>query len=160
MYSSRFTSAAPTLLEEPLPDSDLEKDIDEKDRDFEKSEDSPIDNSDPETLLVDWDGPDDPLNPKKYVPMLPIHTLLTEYYFRLPHSWPRKQKWGATFMVSTFTFITPVASSMIAPASDQVAAEFGITSTVMIALLTSIFLLAFGEQKPEYQYAFKYQYVT
>ena len=34
---------------------------------------------------------------------------------------------------------------MIAPATNQVAAQFGIHSTVLIALTTSIFVLAFGE---------------
>ena len=34
---------------------------------------------------------------------------------------------------------------MIAPATNQVAAQFGIHSSVLIALTTSIFVLAFGE---------------
>lgn len=33
---------------------------------------------------------------------------------------------------------------MIAPASDQLAEEFGITSETVIALVTSIFVLAYG----------------
>lgn len=33
---------------------------------------------------------------------------------------------------------------MLAPVSDQIAQEFGITSTVLIAMITSIFLLAYG----------------
>jgi MFS family permease len=34
---------------------------------------------------------------------------------------------------------------MIAPASDKLAAEFGIESSVIIALTTSIFVLAYGK---------------
>jgi hypothetical protein len=34
---------------------------------------------------------------------------------------------------------------MIAPASPQVAAHFGITNEVVIGLITSIFVLAYGE---------------
>ena len=33
---------------------------------------------------------------------------------------------------------------MIAPASDQVAEQFGATNTVVIAMMTSIFVLAYG----------------
>ena len=65
---------------------------------------------------------------------------------RLPssYSWTYKRKWAATAIVSLFTFISPVSSSMIAPASSKVAEEFGITSAVMIAMTTSIFILAYG----------------
>ncbi|KAF7970479.1 hypothetical protein HWV62_23837 [Athelia sp. TMB] len=79
--------------------------------------------SDGDTLIVDWEGPDDPENPK---------------------NWSKHRKWVAVFIVSSFTFISPVSSSMIAPASTQLAAEFGITSTVTIALVTSIFVLAYA----------------
>ncbi|OJA17353.1 hypothetical protein AZE42_13196 [Rhizopogon vesiculosus] len=58
---------------------------------------------DTDVLVVDWDGPDDPHNPKN-----------------------------------------PVSSSMIAPASSQVAATFGIDSSFIIALTTSIFVLAYA----------------
>ncbi|KAJ7490621.1 MFS polyamine transporter [Mycena latifolia] len=74
-------------------------------------------------VIVDWEGPDDPLNPK---------------------NWSRKKKWAATLVVSSFTLISPVSSSMIAPASAQVASQFGITNDVVIALVTSIFVLAYA----------------
>ncbi|KAJ7606551.1 MFS polyamine transporter [Mycena polygramma] len=74
-------------------------------------------------IIVDWDGPDDPLNPK---------------------NWSQKKKWAATLVVSAFTLISPVSSSMIAPASSQVAERFGISSDVVIGLITSIFILAYA----------------
>ncbi|KAJ7306800.1 MFS polyamine transporter [Mycena albidolilacea] len=76
----------------------------------------------PSDIVVDWEGPDDPLNPK---------------------NWNRKKKWAATLIVAVFALLTPVASSMIAPASPQVAAQFGITSDVTVALITSIFILGY-----------------
>ncbi|KAJ7067427.1 MFS polyamine transporter [Mycena amicta] len=76
-----------------------------------------------EDIVVDWDGPDDRENPK---------------------NWSRSKKWAATVVVSAFTLISPVSSSMIAPASEQVAKDFGITNTVVIALVTSIFVLAYA----------------
>lgn len=68
------------------------------------------------------------------------------YPYSLPlFSWSYKKKWIATAIVSAFTFITPIASSMVAPATEQIAREFGITNTVIIAMTTSVFVLAFGE---------------
>lgn len=40
--------------------------------------------------------------------------------------------------------MSPLSSSMIAPASDQLASEFGERNTVVIAMYTSIFVLAYG----------------
>nr|GAT52842.1 MFS polyamine transporter [Mycena chlorophos] len=76
-----------------------------------------------EEIVVDWDGPNDPENPK---------------------NWSKSKKWAATAVVSTFTLISPVSSSMIAPASEQVAADFGIRNDVVVALITSIFVLAYA----------------
>ena len=47
-------------------------------------------------------------------------------------------------IVSAFTFISPVSSSMIAPASKQVAEQFDIHSTVILAMTTSVFILGYG----------------
>ncbi|KAJ2998512.1 hypothetical protein NUW54_g7025 [Trametes sanguinea] len=74
-------------------------------------------------LIVNWDGPDDPQNPK---------------------NWSKKKKWAATLIVSAFTFISPVSSSMMAPASEQIAGQFGITNSTVIALLTSVFVAAYA----------------
>lgn len=74
-------------------------------------------------LIVDWDGPDDPQNPK---------------------NWSYRRKWAAALIISAFSFISPVSSSMVAPAIDQVASAFGIDNDVVLALTTSIFVLAFA----------------
>ncbi|KAI0002444.1 MFS polyamine transporter [Russula compacta] len=78
---------------------------------------------DDHVLTVDWDGPDDPENPR---------------------NWSFRRKWGATVIVSAFTFISPVSSSMIAPASGQLAEHFDIHSTVLLAMITSVFVLAYA----------------
>ncbi|KAJ3771713.1 MFS polyamine transporter [Lentinula raphanica] len=75
------------------------------------------------TIVVDWDGPNDPQNPK---------------------NWTFRRKWAATAIVSAFTFISPVSSSMVAPATETIAAQFGITNDVIIAMTTSIFVLAYA----------------
>ncbi|KAG2341344.1 MFS polyamine transporter [Suillus weaverae] len=79
--------------------------------------------NDPDVLIVDWDGPNDPQNPK---------------------NWSYRRKWAATIIVSSFTFISPGSSSMIAPATGQVASTFGIHNDIILALTTSIFVLAYA----------------
>lgn len=59
-------------------------------------------------------------------------------------SWTLRRKWGITLIVSSYTFISPVSSAMIAPATDQLAEQFGITSDVVMAMTTSIFVLGYG----------------
>ncbi|TFY54475.1 hypothetical protein EVG20_g9687 [Dentipellis fragilis] len=54
---------------------------------------------DEEVIIVDWDGPEDPANPK---------------------NWTIREKWIATAFASSFTFISPISSSMVAPAADQI----------------------------------------
>ncbi|KAL2289330.1 hypothetical protein FJTKL_02333 [Diaporthe vaccinii] len=75
-------------------------------------------------LKVSWNGPDDPENPM---------------------NWPTRRKWAATLLVSALTFISPVSSSMVAPALGPMADLFGITrSSVESQMMLSIFLLAYA----------------
>ena len=98
--------------------------------------------SEGDVLWVDWEGPGDPMNPKKWAVQIlfVIGDVLTTYT-----SWPFRQKWAATIIVSSFTFISPASSSMIAPAAAQIAEELGITSGTLVAMTTSIFVLGYGE---------------
>jgi len=73
--------------------------------------------------LVTWEGPDDPNNPK---------------------NWSYSRKWAATIVVSSFTFISPVSSSMVAPALTAIQKEFNITNQVELTLTLSIFVLAYA----------------
>ncbi|OJD19133.1 hypothetical protein AJ78_00919 [Emergomyces pasteurianus Ep9510] len=73
--------------------------------------------------LVTWSGPEDPENPL---------------------NWSRPAKWASVLIVSFFSFISPVSSTMIAPALATIAKEFNITSSMEQALVMSIFLLAFA----------------
>ncbi|TCD60586.1 hypothetical protein EIP91_009831 [Steccherinum ochraceum] len=75
------------------------------------------------SLIIDWEGSDDPDNPK---------------------NWTFKHKWAATTVVSAFTFMSPLASSMCAPASSKMAEEFGVHSVVVTEMMTSTFVLAYG----------------
>lgn len=46
--------------------------------------------------------------------------------------------------MASFTFVSPLASSMVAPALDQIAADFKITSTIQTQMVLSIFVLAYA----------------
>ncbi|KAF2177040.1 MFS general substrate transporter [Zopfia rhizophila CBS 207.26] len=73
--------------------------------------------------LVTWDSPDDPANPK---------------------NWSFQRKWAATFIVSSFTLVSPISSSMISPALFSISQEFHITNDVEAQLALSIFVLAYA----------------
>lgn len=70
-----------------------------------------------------WDGPDDPDDPK---------------------NWSTTRKWLATITIAMFAFISPTASSMIAPALEQVAHDLEVSEGFQTSLLLSIFLIAFA----------------
>ena len=73
--------------------------------------------------LVTWEGIDDPENPK---------------------NWPTKRKWAAVLVVSSFTFISPVSSSMVAPALPQMKQDLHVDNEVLSQMMLSIFILAYG----------------
>jgi multidrug resistance protein len=72
---------------------------------------------------VTWKGEDDPLNPL---------------------NWTKNKKWVSTILVSSFTFISPIASTMVAPALEDIADEFGIQTNIERVMVMSIFLLAYA----------------
>lgn len=72
---------------------------------------------------VTWDGPDDPENPK---------------------NWPMKKKWITMGIVSMYTLISPVSSTMVAPALESIGAEFNIKEEFILELTLSIFILAYA----------------
>lgn len=103
-------------------DVDLEKG-NQPEAELEKSKSARSNRSRRDSKVVKWNGPDDPDNPK---------------------NWPNKKKWAATVTVSLFTFISPVSSSMVAPALSSIAADFNITDQVLSQLTLSIFVLAYA----------------
>ncbi|KAI0650616.1 multidrug resistance protein 4 [Trametes meyenii] len=63
-----------------------------------------------------------------------------------PRNWPFGKKWLMVSIVSLYTFVAPLGSSMMAPALPDIAAHYGIapTNETEIAALLSIFLLTFA----------------
>ena len=73
-------------------------------------------------IIVDWEGPDDPENPK---------------------NWKSSRKIFNVVIIAAMTFVCPLSSSAFAPALPQVQADFN-TTTTLAAFSVSVFVLGFG----------------
>jgi len=73
--------------------------------------------------IVDWDGPDDPENPK---------------------NWTDKKKWTNVAVLSILTVITPLGSSMFAPGIPNIMAEFHNSDSTTATFILSIYILGFA----------------
>lgn len=76
---------------------------------------------DPE--LVTWDGPDDPHNPR---------------------NWPLGKKVFQTALVSLYTLLSPMSSSILLPAMGDIAKSLHITSSFLESFCVSIMVLAWA----------------
>ncbi|KAK5061211.1 hypothetical protein LTR84_007753 [Exophiala bonariae] len=76
-----------------------------------------------DATLVSWESDKDPENPK---------------------NWTYRKKWAATLIISAFTFISPVSSSMTAPALNVIGEDLGINNNIEKSLTLSIFVLAYA----------------
>lgn len=72
--------------------------------------------------IVGWDGQDDPANPQNF---------------------PAARKWSLLVLMSSMTFISPLASSMFAPAVSFAAVDLNVTNETLLSFSVSIFLLGY-----------------
>ncbi|KAJ6263100.1 Efflux pump vrtL [Drechslerella dactyloides] len=91
--------------------------------DFDRDQKLKLSKTKTDPNLVTWDGPDDPENPL---------------------NWSIRKKWTATVVISAFTFLSPVSSSMVAPAISSVAKDLNIQGTVAPQLTMTVFVLAYA----------------
>ncbi|KAL8950940.1 MAG: hypothetical protein Q9222_003062 [Ikaeria aurantiellina] len=77
----------------------------------------------PDPNLVDWDGPEDP---------------------EKPTNWAAGRKYGIIAIVSSITFLTPLASSMFAPGVPQVMTDFDSTNVELASFVVSVYILGFA----------------
>ncbi|KAK0437224.1 MFS polyamine transporter [Armillaria borealis] len=82
--------------------------------------DSTMTSTEEKTIVVSWEGDDDPENPR---------------------NWSRTQKWIVTGLISVNVMLLHISSTMIAPAARNVAIDLGSTTLIFEPLLTSIFFL-------------------
>ncbi|KAF8170790.1 multidrug resistance protein 4 [Pholiota molesta] len=59
-------------------------------------------------------------------------------------NWPALRKWISMLVVSFYTLLPPLASSMMAPGLPEVAEKYHITNSTVTALTLSIFLVSFA----------------
>ncbi|KAK3934600.1 polyamine transporter 3 [Diplogelasinospora grovesii] len=72
---------------------------------------------------VAWDGENDPEDPKNWSPM---------------------RKWKAIFAMSSFVFMSPLSSTIVAPALPAIASDLNINQPAVEQMVLSIFLLGFA----------------
>ena len=72
-------------------------------------------------IEVTWDGPDDPENPK---------------------NWRTSRRWTLTVVNSLIMFVSPVSSSMVAPALERIRSDFALASALEAQMVLSVFVLA------------------
>ncbi|PGH26449.1 hypothetical protein AJ80_01948 [Polytolypa hystricis UAMH7299] len=73
--------------------------------------------------IVDWDGPDDPMNPM---------------------NWPLSKKITIVGSIAFITFLTPLGSSMFAPGVADVMEEFQSSNTELASFVVSVYLLGYA----------------
>ncbi|KAJ3111976.1 hypothetical protein HK100_002492 [Physocladia obscura] len=61
-----------------------------------------------------------------------------------PHDWPRSKKWLTVAIAAMFTFLSPISSSMVAPALPAMAIDLGLNTTIEVEMTMSIFILAYA----------------
>ncbi|KAE8153838.1 putative florfenicol exporter [Aspergillus avenaceus] len=86
-----------------------------------EADENAIQNAD--DLHVDWESPSDPSNPK---------------------NWPSAQKWLCAMLVSIYSLIAPTAAAMVVPAMPALARDLHITSSGMLQMTLSAFVLGWG----------------
>jgi hypothetical protein len=75
---------------------------------------------DDDANIVDWDGPQDPNNPR---------------------NWPKGKKWAHIVMVSLFALVTNMAPTMCVPGAPVLLHEFHVTSSTLAQLAITIYVL-------------------
>ena len=83
----------------------------------------PVSQTQNDPNLVAWSSESDPENPK---------------------NWTNKQKMTVTVIVSTFTFMSPVSSSMVAPALSKLGDDLCMQKKIEVEMALSIFVLGYA----------------
>ncbi|GES61841.1 MFS general substrate transporter [Aspergillus terreus] len=74
----------------------------------------------PNTDIVDWDGDDDPTNPR---------------------NWPGSKRWAHVVIVSILALVTNMAPTMCAPGINEIEADLDIASSVASTLAVTLYVL-------------------
>lgn len=61
-----------------------------------------------------------------------------------PKNWSKRRRWSLTNLLSCFTLISPISSSMVAPVLDVMEHDLSFSSSFERHLIFSIFVLFYG----------------
>ncbi|KAL8687230.1 MAG: hypothetical protein Q9224_005212 [Gallowayella concinna] len=124
------TTIANTDPSRPSTPTDPYTENGERERDVEKAEQNNLTAVDeekqqapPDPNIVDWDGPDDP---------------------EKPTNWGSGRKSAIVAIISSITFLTPLASSMFAPGIPEVMTEFNSENVELASFVVSVYILGFA----------------
>ncbi|KAL5341382.1 major facilitator superfamily domain-containing protein [Aspergillus crustosus] len=138
--TSTSTSTSPSVSRDPSladpaddPESSRDNNTDLEKAELEKTPTTtesvkrkatrqPVPETDLDRGIVGWDGQDDPAHPQNF---------------------PDSRKWTLLGLVSSVTFISPLASSMFSPALGDLSNDFGITNPTILSFSVSIYLLGY-----------------
>jgi hypothetical protein len=72
--------------------------------------------------IIGWDSQDDPANPQNFA---------------------ASRKWGLLALISSMTLVSPLASSMFAPAVTSAAVDLKVTNETLLSFSVTIYLLGY-----------------
>ncbi|KAL4879900.1 major facilitator superfamily domain-containing protein [Aspergillus karnatakaensis] len=124
---SREPSLADDPAEKSTPPHDLDIDLEKAPTTTESIKRNPsarpkFPESDLDRGIIGWDGQDDPAHPQNF---------------------PDSRKWTLLALVSSVTFISPLASSMFSPALKSLSDDMDITNQTVLSFSVSIYLLGY-----------------
>ncbi|KAI4167658.1 MAG: hypothetical protein LQ343_007043 [Gyalolechia ehrenbergii] len=118
LQTSAQHSTAPTYTDTEFGGGDLEKAYQPTLSTIDEKQQEP-----PNPIIVDWNGPDDP---------------------EKSTNWPASRKYGIITIISIITFLTPLASSMVAPGVPQVMTEFKSDNIELASFVVSVYILGYA----------------
>lgn len=65
-----------------------------------------------------------------------------------PHNWPNSMRWRIVGIVSALSFLSPLSSTLIAPAVDQIELDLGYSSDILSTMAVVAFVLCAGVLLP------------
>lgn len=109
--------------EEKNLDPDVEHGIPTIDPTQDKDEKTPETSATQDPDVVDWESSEDPAR---------------------AINWPNKKKWSNIAIISAVTFLTPLASSMVAPGVPEIMTEFKSRNETIASFIVSIYILGYA----------------
>jgi multidrug resistance protein len=120
LFTRQHSRQPPSTFENYHPTVDIERGV--------RSDTTPITSPEskdevPDPNTVWWDGPNDPANPR---------------------NWSNTKKYTNVALVSTMSFVMPLASAMLAPGVPQLMEEFHSGSDELASFVVSVYVIGFA----------------